>query len=94
MSASLDKVDRQRLRWRSRRGLLELDLLLQRFVTEKFEQLDEKSLLSLQDVLLLPDLVLLDLCQGKTKTDDERLQAVINLIRAVSILKLSENNWK
>lgn len=84
MREKLSNIDIKRLHWRSRRGLLELDLLLQRFFAEKFEQLDEEGLVALQDVLLLPDLMLLDLCQNKTQIADRRFQAIIHLIGATS----------
>lgn len=84
MREKLSKNDIKRLHWRSRRGLLELDLLLQRFFAEKFEQLDEEGLFALQEVLLLPDLMLLDLCQNKTQLKDMRSQAIIHLIGATS----------
>lgn len=37
----LDEMQRNRLRWRSRRGMLELDLLLLPFFDEVFDQLTE-----------------------------------------------------
>lgn len=76
----LEEVNRRRLRWHGRRGLLELDLLLQRFLSEKLDTLDEDMLSALHDVLLLPDLTLLDLCNGKIQLSDPRLQKVITLI--------------
>lgn len=76
-----DEISKRRLRWHGRRGLLELDLLLKPFLNEKLDQLDEATLLALQDLLLLPDLTLLDLCNGKVCVDDIRLQKILVLIR-------------
>ena len=77
----MNEINKRRLRWHGRRGLLELDLLLQRFLTEKLDQLDEEMLLAVRDVLLLQDLMLLDLCNGKSHIDDIRLQKILMLIR-------------
>ena len=38
--ANTDDRDFSRLRWRCRRGMLELDLLLGRFVNEHYRELD------------------------------------------------------
>jgi succinate dehydrogenase flavin-adding protein (antitoxin of CptAB toxin-antitoxin module) len=77
----LDEISKKRLRWHARRGLLELDLLLQRFFAEKMDKLDADALSALHELLLLPDLTLLDLCQGKTFIDDIQRQKIIMLIR-------------
>jgi succinate dehydrogenase flavin-adding protein (antitoxin of CptAB toxin-antitoxin module) len=77
----LDEVNKKRLRWHARRGLLELDLLLQRFFAQRMEQLDAPALAALYTLLLLPDLTLLEVCQGKTHIDDVQLQKIIMLIR-------------
>ncbi len=43
MTEDNNRVHRNRLRWRSRRGLLELDLLLVPFVDDGFESLDAEG---------------------------------------------------
>lgn len=51
----------RRLRWRARRGLLENDLVLTRFLDRHGEQLAPCTLVALAELLDLPDGELLDL---------------------------------
>lgn len=50
-----DEVAIGRLRWRCRRGMLELDLLFVDFVTQQLESLSEGELIALNDLLDLSD---------------------------------------
>ena len=45
----------ERIRWRCRRGMLELDLLLARFLTDKIDTLDESQAKVLDRLLTYPD---------------------------------------
>jgi antitoxin CptB len=54
-----------RIRWRSRRGLLELDLVLEKFLDKHLQQLTEQQLDSYKDLLFLPDNDLLDFVDGR-----------------------------
>ncbi len=72
--------DLRRLRWRCRRGLLELDIVLGRFV-ERYAGLDERQKELFDELLDLPDTTLWDMISGKTPAlqDDQRaLLAIIN----------------
>lgn len=60
-SPPADPTDLSRLRWRARRGLLENDLLLQRFFAAHADRLDADTVRDLGDLLALDDNVLLDL---------------------------------
>lgn len=51
----ISEAELRRLAWRCRRGLLELDLILQRFVSNQFKQLDSKELIAFDALLELPD---------------------------------------
>lgn len=55
----------RRLRWRSRRGLLENDLLLERFFARYAVSLTEEQVVGLDALLDLPDNELLDLVLGR-----------------------------
>lgn len=48
-------VEQRRLAWRCRRGLLELDIVLQRFVSGSFTSLSQPELTALDALLALPD---------------------------------------
>ena len=64
---------RARLRWRCRRGMKELDLLLERFLEGGVEDLDETRLASLELLLTSSDQDLLAwLCAGVTPDDEAR----------------------
>ena len=57
----LDEARLRRLRWRARRGLLENDLVLERFFAAHGDALDEATVTGLDHLLDLPDNELLDL---------------------------------
>jgi len=72
---------RKRLRWRCRRGTKELDLLLEHFLEERFEQLDASGRAAFERLLGLEDHYLQDwLIAGQSPTDGE-LRRVVELIR-------------
>lgn len=61
MNTALSDLERRRLRWRARRGLLENDLLFERFLDRHQDELDATQAAALQRLLELPDNDLLDL---------------------------------
>lgn len=77
----MTETELNRLRWRSRRGLLELDLVLEKFLATGLQQLSPAEVEAYKDLLLLPDNDLLDLVNGKTELDQERLQHIVRLLR-------------
>ena len=77
----IEQRQRERLKWRSRRGLLELDLVFERFWAREGAKLDEKDAAALEKLLALPDNDLLDLVMGKTRAVPE-LAAMIEKLRA------------
>jgi len=54
-----------RIRWHCRRGMLELDLLLQRFSRDHLPHLDDEQTARFVELLALPDQQLLDLLMGR-----------------------------
>ena len=52
---AIGRVDLDRLRWRCRRGFLENDLVLERFLQRHAGALDETRLAALNELLALPD---------------------------------------
>ena len=71
----------ERLRWRSRRGLLELDLVFERFWARE-EKLSGAEVAALERVLTMPDNDLLDLVMGRSETGDPEIRAVVARLRA------------
>ena len=66
-----DPANRARLRWRSRRGLLENDLILTRFLDAHEEELSDEDVDALTRLLDLADNPLLDLLLGRTEPEGE-----------------------
>ncbi len=55
MNNEAKEAEARRLAWRCRRGLLELDIVLQRFVASQFTCLTNEELIALDALLALPD---------------------------------------
>jgi len=71
------------LRWRCRRGLLELDLILQRFIERRLDGLDAGERALFDELLDFPDPDLLDWALGRCEPADPRYSGVVQLLRAV-----------
>jgi antitoxin CptB len=65
--SAAEPVELRRLRWRARRGLLENDLLIGRFLDRHGRTLDAAQNRALLKLLELPDTELLDLLLGRTE---------------------------
>ncbi len=74
--AELDRV-----RWHCRRGLLELDLVLNHFVDNRFAQLKPEQKQALARLLDLPDNDLWDLVTGRASIDDEACTEIVGMLR-------------
>ena len=76
----MDRVQRDRLRWKCRRGLLELDLVLQGFLERHFQEADARDL---DELLDLPDNDLWDIVSGRRDDYDARFGGIVAKLRAV-----------
>lgn len=76
----IDPRARERLRWRCRRGLLELDLLFQRFMVCEFDRLTDRDIEVLTRILDLADNELLEYCYGRRVPDDADVKALVDRI--------------
>jgi len=72
----------ERLKWRSKRGLLELDLVFERFWKGEGVRLTEGEGAALEKLLLLPDNDLLDLVMGRAHVREGDLVALVEKLRA------------
>ena len=72
----MDRVARERLRWKCRRGLLELDLLLARYLQRNPGDAELSQLLD------LPDNDLWDIVSGRSDRYDARLKGIVARLRA------------
>lgn len=71
---------RERLRWRCRRGLLELDILLGRFLEREFDVLTEDERDAFARLLETPDQTLFEWLQGKGAPADPLLIQIVGKI--------------
>jgi len=74
----MDAVERNRLYWKCRRGLLELDIVLQRFIPTLKDE-DVQPLVALLD---LPDNDLWDIIAGRSDQYDRRFEETVARLRA------------
>jgi succinate dehydrogenase flavin-adding protein (antitoxin of CptAB toxin-antitoxin module) len=72
-----------RLRWRCRRGMLENDLILERFLDARGDAITEPELAALDRVLALGDDELWDLLSGRRAPEDAALAPLVAALRAV-----------
>jgi len=73
-----DAVSRNRLYWKCRRGLLELDLVLQRFIPI----LRDEDVRPLHELLELPDNDLWDIISGRSDDYDRSFEETVARLRA------------
>jgi antitoxin CptB len=70
-----------RLRWQCRRGLLELDVLLERFLEKYGDQLQGERLSLFETLLTFTDDEILDLVRARTECRDARFAEVVQWMR-------------
>jgi len=73
--------DLRRLRWRCRRGRLENDLVLEKFLDRYGGSLDRARLDALNELLELGDNELWDLLAGRTEPADARHAEIVGWLR-------------
>jgi antitoxin CptB len=76
----MERLTQDRLRWKCRRGLLELDLVLQDFVERRLE---EKDMGILNELLEFEDNDLWDIVSGRSNRFEERFGGIVARLRAV-----------
>jgi antitoxin CptB len=74
----MDRASRNRLYWKCRRGLLELDLVLQRFIPT----LKDEDVQPLKALLELPDNDLWDIIAGRSDCYERRFEEIVARLRA------------
>jgi antitoxin CptB len=76
----MDRLQRDRLYWKCRRGLLELDLVFLRLLETG---IDESEAGALHDLLDLQDQDLWDIVSGRSDRYDARFGGIVARLRAV-----------
>ena len=75
-------LNRPRLYWQCRRGMLELDILLQGFLDTKFDAITPAEQHAFVELLDYPDAVLLEYMLGRMIPTDQSIANVVTKIRA------------
>jgi len=78
----MDATRLSRLRWRCRRGMLENDLILTRFLDDRGDRMTDADAEMLVRLLDLPDGQLWDLVSGRAEPDEAALRPLVAALRA------------
>ena len=85
--SSLTELERARLRWRARRGLLENDLIITRYLDACEHQLTDEDVSALTQLFELGDNELLDILLARAELhgalDTPRLRGIVGQMRAL-----------
>ena len=83
LSAHSKASEKRRLAWRCRRGMLELDIVLQRFVANQFEALNLAEMQAFDTLLKMPDNEFWTLISVNDLPTDAVQRTVIEKLKAV-----------
>ncbi|MBI3375679.1 MAG: succinate dehydrogenase assembly factor 2 [Betaproteobacteria bacterium] len=78
----MDNTAFNRLRWMCRRGLLELDLVLERFLQNQAANLSDADCAGLGELLRTEDNDLWDILNGRSDDFDPHHRALVELLRS------------
>ena len=78
----MDRARRDRLAWKCRRGLLELDLVLDRFLRRHAAAMNDQELVLLGELLDHADNDLWEVVSGRSERFDPRHGALVARLRA------------
>ncbi len=79
----MDRVTLNRLRWRCRRGMLENDLILTRFLDSRGDRISDAELVALESMLRLSDNDLWEMLSGRQEPADAAMMPLLERLRAV-----------
>jgi antitoxin CptB len=74
-------ADRNRIYWQCRRGMLELDTLLQGFFLAQYDSLKEDERAAFKTLLTCSDEILLEYLMGRMRPIDPTIAYVVDKIR-------------
>lgn len=79
----MDSTMRNRLRWRCRRGMLENDLILTRFLDARGDAITEQEVAALDILLEMSDNELWDLLSGREEPADAAVAPLLERLKAI-----------
>ncbi len=74
------------LRWQCRRGMLELDLFLQRFLLHGYADLNQQQKRDFIEILAFPDQELLEILLGQVSATEQHINEIAEKIRQCAAL--------
>ncbi|ERT55261.1 hypothetical protein N879_15405 [Alcaligenes sp. EGD-AK7] len=81
----MTELERARLRWRARRGLLENDLMITRFLDQYENELTDQDVSALTRLFEMDDTVLLDVLLARSEPEGQ--YATPDIQRLVDIMR-------
>jgi antitoxin CptB len=79
----MDPTMLNRLRWRCRRGMLENDLILTRFLDARGDDITEQEVAALDVLLEMSDNELWDLLSGREEPADAAVAPLLERLKAI-----------
>ena len=80
MTGTIPKEEINRMRWASRRGMLELDLVLEPFVLARYASLDEQDRMRFEQLMRCEDQDLFAWFMQRERPEDEELRAIVSKV--------------
>lgn len=77
----LNAQERARLSWHCRRGMLELDLILQRFLEKGLDKLSNEELKTFDALLSCTDPELFAWLMGHAEPEEKEFKEIVDIIR-------------
>lgn len=77
---TISREEVNRMRWAARRGMLELDLVLEPFVAQRYAQLDASNRQRFTELMRCEDQDLYAWFMRKASPDDQELKGIVNVI--------------
>ena len=87
VNKSVQAVSLSELRWQCRRGMLELDILLNTFLDRKYSQLNEAQCRVFTQLLQYPDQTLFDLLMANMPSTNPDIAEMVQQVRMAMVNK-------
>ncbi len=81
---SAQPAEYSELKWRCRRGMLELDILLNSYLDKNYSTMSAQQGETFSEVLDYPDQVLFDLLLGNMRSSDARVNRLVSEIQRIN----------
>ena len=75
--------DMSRLRWRCRRGTKELDIVMNRYLAERYLTASAEEQASFNALLDVEDPIIFDMLLDKTTSEDPNQQALVEILKGI-----------